>query len=199
MRGMNTLLHPQGPEGEAVYWRRRAVIMFIVIAIIAAVSLVVGRVRGGGGSAEAAGTGTTAQTPGTDQTPDDDGHCVLDDVILDVVAPDGTEAGQAVEMTVQFAARAGTPCSLDLDEHKLSVTVNSGSDEYWSTATCTDAAPAGQLALMDADPVSLTVTWPGRRVGEGCSDSGKAVTAGNYAVTAELDGGGYATSQFALA
>jgi len=203
MRGMNTLLHPQGPEGEAVYWRRRAVIMFIVIAIIAAISLVVGRVRGDGDGAEAVGTanpGTTAQAqePGTVPEPTDDGQCVLDDVVLDVTAPDGTEAGQAVELTVHLAASAGTPCSLDLDEHALSVTVNSGTDEYWSTATCTDAAPAGQLALMGADPVPLTITWPGTRVAEGCSDTGEAAAAGSYAVTVEIDGGGYATSQFAL-
>ncbi|WP_316670161.1 hypothetical protein [uncultured Propionibacterium sp.] len=202
---MNTLLHPQGPEGEAVYWRRRAVIMFVLIAIIAVISLIAGRVRRGGGSTGAAGSETAAagQTPVTEvRTPGasvvtGDGQCALDDVTLDVVVPDGTAAGQAVDMTVELGASAGAPCSLDLGEHVLSVTVASGTDEYWSTTTCTDAAPGGQIAIMGADPVPLVVTWPGTRVGQGCADTGDAAAAGSYLVTAGI-GGTYASSRFTL-
>lgn len=198
MRGMNTLLHPQGPEGEAVYWRRRAVIMFVVIAIIAVISLVTGRIRHGAGGAAAGPTASTAvQTSGAGGS-GGEGRCVLDELTLDITAPDGVAAGQAVDLTVKLGVGAGTPCSLSLDDHALSVTVNSGTDEYWSTEACTDAAPSGQIAIMDTDPVPLTVTWPGTHVDGNCADTGEAVAAGTYAVTVGVAGGGSATSQLTL-
>ena len=199
MRGMNTLLHPQGPEGEAVYWRRRAVIMFVVIAIIAVISLVTGRIRHGAGGAAAAGPTATAvvRTSGAGGS-GDEGRCVLDELTLGITAPDGVAAGQAVDLTVELGAGAGAPCSLSLDDHALSVTVNSGTDEYWSTEACTDAAPSGQVAIMDADPVPLTVTWPGTHVDGACADTGEAVAAGTYAGTVGVAGGASATSQLTL-
>ena len=199
MRGMNTLLHPQGPEGEAVYWRRRAVIMFVVIAIIAVISLVTGRIRHGAGGAAAAGPTASAAVQTSDAGGSGgEGRCVLDELTLDITAPDGVAAGQAVDLTVKLGVGAGTPCSLSLDDHALSVTVNSGTDEYWSTEACTDAAPSGQVAIMDADPVPLTVTWPGTHVDGACADTGEAVAAGTYAVTVGVAGGASATSQLTL-
>lgn len=200
---MSTLLHPQGPESEAVYWRRRAVVMIVVILVIAAVSLLVGRIRQGAAQAVGSASATADPTDTAGQTAEPspsgtaEGQCAVEDLTLEVTVPEGVAAGQAVELTVRVGA-SGAPCSLDLGEHALSVTVHRDSEEYWGTDLCSAAVPSGQIAIMDADPVPLVLTWPGAHVGQGCTESGEKTAAGSYTVTAGIDGGQEATSQLTL-
>ncbi|MFB2583214.1 hypothetical protein ACEXQD_18355 [Herbiconiux sp. P15] len=95
---MSTLRHPVGPHSKKIYWRRRAFVLAILVAIIAIVVLIVVRP---GASAEGETQGASSVAPATDDAAGSEGAT---DGAADTSS--GAAASDAEPGTVDAAADA---------------------------------------------------------------------------------------------
>lgn len=205
---MSTVLKPVGPHSPGVYWARRAVMLLLLIALVAAVIFGLRALLLGSGSATSpvpAATKEPTQTtsPSVQASPTQqstaaptvaDGTasaaiptCTAQQIQIvatadkDEYAPDATAK---LGMTITNASDA--PCVMDVGNGPLELRVTSGSDRIWSSDDCQTEASSDVRTIEpgEAGRMVSSVEWGLTRSAPGCKGGEEQVLPGNYRLTA---------------
>lgn len=215
--GSSPLTRPRGRLPARVYWFRRGLVLGTPVLLVIGFAHLLG---GGGGStppkAELADAGTsTHSTPSsphpsgptaTDTAPiipsstplaTPDGPCKTDDLSVQPGVP-SPKAGGPVIIQVQVSTTRDA-CTFTASPKTLAVKVTSGSDRVWSSQDCHSAVPTRSLIVRSSTPVTVPVSWNGRRSVPGsCNDTQAWARAGYYHALAAVIGSTPADVQFRL-
>lgn len=175
---MSSLRHPVGPQPPQVYWRRRALVIGVLLAIVLVVVLIVARPGSGDEGEGAAATPTPTEAPAAEapaatapaadatEAPDataasgDAPACAPGQIVLTPVT-DKTNYGSTelpqISMSIQNSGRAD--CAIDLGSAQQRLTITSGDDTYWTSSDCQQngtnqvvVVPAGET--LSTPPIS---------------------------------------------
>ncbi|NLI17919.1 MAG: hypothetical protein GX427_03800 [Actinomycetales bacterium] len=165
--------------GRAVLWRRRAVALLVVFALLGGavwgVMWLVGYVRETVSSARAAEASATPTGPSTAQP------VACDPAALEwALALDGGAAGSRVTFTLDVVNGSAVSCLVDAGP-SLVLTVVSGEDRIWSNADCSGGEEV-RLLLGPGDATQRAVVWNGQRSVPGCGAVDSPVLPGTYQV-----------------
>lgn len=185
-RGTRTVTAPrtQGrrrPRSRAVYWRRRAIALVVVIVLGAGAVWGMGRLFGILGDAWAAAVSEqlAAATPSGMSTAQP--VACPSDALSWELAHDAGAAGASVRFALTITNVSGEACLVDAGAATLVLSVVSGEDLIWSNAHCGSSDPV-RLLLGPEDSTTRTVTWQGTRSAPGCASVESAVRPGTYQV-----------------
>lgn len=198
---MSTLLHPTGSEPPQVYWRRRVLVIALVVLLV----LLVGWIAWpkGTGAATPPPAGTTVGTPSTPVTPAVSGSpsastspSPTGPVACDPASSNLGLAGyqkvkqggkQVFKVTIKNTA---SPCVLQLTSANFTLVVTSGTDQIWTTGHCDTWVPtAKNVNLKQGQQYQFDVTWGLVRSKAGCKTTKDAVKPGTYVGKATFGAG----------
>ncbi len=191
---MGSLLNPVGPEEPRVYWVRRALVLFVALALVFGLVWLAWP-RPSGVAAAPAGTSPSAPAPSTSPQPSTSPTPTTPagPVACDPTAMRLTVAGfQRVKVSTKQAftlsvINGGTQdCILTVSPETYSLTVRSGDDRIWSTADCAKWLPAKKLTIKPETAHEFTVDWPLRRSAAGCKVVKGTLKPGTYVASAVL-------------
>jgi len=222
---MSNVARPRGRKPAAVYWRRR----IVVLAVLVGLAWLVVRLVGGGDepvarsepaapAPQSSATGEEATpkptpTPTTARKPAKPsaapakrvttwlraprGRCDIGQVL---VVPDvvDAEAGGPVALRMGLSTTAKQPCTLTLSGQDLAVEITSGDDLIWQSSGCRDVLEEGPFVLRPGWLTYVDLTWNGRRGIDDCADTNQPAQPGYYWAEAAVIGGEPARSQFRL-
>jgi hypothetical protein len=196
------LLHPRGPEAAAVYWRRRALVLGVVVVIL---GLAANALRGGDEPAAAASAPGVvvlvsptqeATTPAVTALPtesaapaptvDADGNvlCTSDMVrVTAAVDRKSTPVGIGVHIKMSVKNTSATDCTRDVGSGANEIVITRSGDTVWSSDHCNPSADTDDAKLPAGGTWSVTVVWNGKVTGRGCAIKGDAQP-GTYSVKA---------------
>jgi hypothetical protein len=128
-----------------------------------------------------------------------DGPCVDSDV---AVTPEVAEAiagpRYGVAITLQLRTITAEACTWKVSPTTLSVKINSGQDDIWSSRECPKAVPAQEVTVRQAVSTTVTLAWDAKRSDEDCSRLTEYAMPGWYHVSAAALGGEPSEVQFEL-
>jgi hypothetical protein len=199
---------------ELAYWRRRAVALAGVLAVVGLLAWTCG---GGddkpAGAAGAAGTPSpsgsprgipavvptvtvtaTAKVTVRPDAPKKDGDaCARDDVVVGFAMDGDTyPGGRRPQFRVSVVNTGERTCAFRADPRALRIQITSGADRIWSSEHCATGA-GSSVRLRRGIPYIQTVTWDRRRSAVGCPRRRPAARPGTY--VAELKGDGVRTQR----
>jgi len=163
---MSSFRHPVGPERPGTYWRRRALVLGVVLLVVVVVVLiVVGRGNGapaagptpgggassgaadagagsGSGSASSGASGSASGAPSSSPTPSaaarkDGAACATDQIALTPVLDKRVYgAGEDPKIAMSIKNTGSNSCHMDLGSAQQVLTITSGKEQYWSSKDC---------------------------------------------------------------
>ncbi|MDY1003862.1 hypothetical protein [Curtobacterium sp. CFBP9011] len=163
---MSSFRHPVGPERPGTYWRRRALVLGVVLLVVVVVVLiVVGRGNGapaagptpgggassaaadagagsGSGSAGSGASGAASGAPSSSPTPSaatrkDGAACATDQIALTPVLDKRVyAAGEDPQIAMSIKNTGSNSCHMDLGSAQQVLTITSGKEQYWSSKDC---------------------------------------------------------------
>ena len=183
---MSTIRKPVGPQPSGVYWRRRLLAVFGLIAIIAIIVLIVVRPGSGGtpaGSSTPPASDATDAEPPVAPTPTAVEGAPCDPAVVSVVAATDTNsyaAGQLPQLSFAITNTSGTSCSFNVGTTQQTFVITSGEEQYWSSKDCETGPIDSDLLLEPNTPVtSAAIPWDRTRSSTSTCDSERpAVPAG---------------------
>lgn len=215
----------RGPLPSSVYWRRRLIVITVLLVIVAVALEVFG--HGGGATPQATPTASLTHTPSspaapsTTPTPDPtagatstvtptpsqtptapptpSGPCPASDV---TVMPSVTAAvaGTPVSIVLTLQTTKTPACTWQVSRKTVQVKVASAAGTaVWSTVQCPKAVPTSDVVVYRDTPTTVQVDWSARRADDDCSTHTAWSKAGDYQVTAVALGGEPAQAAFTLA
>ncbi len=187
------VLNPVGPLPASTYWRRRLVLLTVLVAL-----LLVARSCAGGSPEPAKGrpspTPTTSPSPSASPTPrpvkttaSRPGTC--SDAVLTLRASTGERsypAGSAVRFTLTVTNTGSAACRRDLGGGAMEVRVFSGKDRIWSSDDCGTDKGVSVQSLPAGGSLETGVSWPGKRSARGCPTGRPEARPGTYSVRARV-------------
>jgi hypothetical protein len=215
--GSSPLTRPRGRLPARVYWFRRGLVLGTPVLLVIGFAHLLG---GGGGStppkAQLADAGTSTHstpssphpsgptvtghapiTPSSTPLAIPDGPCKTDDLSVQPAVPHPL-AGGPVVIQIQVSTTRDA-CTFTASPTTLAVKVTSGSDRVWSSQDCHPAVPTRSLIVRSSTPVTVPVSWNGRRSVPGsCNDTQAWARAGYYHALAAVIGSTPADVQFRL-
>jgi hypothetical protein len=148
---MSSIRRPVGPERPGVYWRRRALVLGVVLLVVVVVVLiVVGRGNGAPGagpsvvptaSPSGAGSGAAPAARPTSSAPSpsaparkDGAACAEDQITLTpVVDQDVYAATDDPQIAMTIENTGSNSCHMDLGSAQQELVITSGTEQYWSS------------------------------------------------------------------
>ncbi len=192
---MSSVVRPRGPLPPKVYWRRRLLVLGILVAIV--VILVIVLIPRGSGQSTPAPTTSIGATPGPTATAG--GACDPTRIAL-TADTDKTEyaAGELPQLWLTLENKTSQPCTMQIGGDDMIYVISSpsgsGDEAYWTTADCTKTAEATPVTvtLKPGVPVpNEPITWPRTRSTPGdCAAAEPLVGAegASFDFTVTLDG-----------
>jgi hypothetical protein len=186
---MSTIKHPVGPQSSKVYWRRRLVVGFGLLAVLVIIFLIV--VKPGSSSGEPANTTAPAATDAPSDAPKagraatipeqataaDGAPCdpksVRVEAITDAVE---YEPGQQPKFSLSITNTGKKGCVLNAGSSQQVFTVTSGSDVYWTSTDCQSDPIDAQVTLKPGTPISSStpISWDRTRSApDSCSSASR--------------------------
>lgn len=204
---MSSVLRPRGPENPSVYWRRRAVVIGVVVVLLAALGwLIFGRSSGQpqasptpSPSPSASGTAAAEDQESSDsqasEKPDpsasssaraDETPACSDDDIEVTAATDKKvyAAGENPQITLTIENTSDADCLRDIGSGANEIVVTSGGQHAWSSDDCDPSAASNEQILAAGARAQVTVTWERKLSAPGCAGDAPAAQAGAYAAEA---------------
>ena len=120
----------------------------------------------------------TPAEPAPEPTPTAPPACRIGALAASIEGTNPLPAGQATVFRVSITTTQAS-CLLDLAVEPAQLTITSGSDQIWTTASCPDWHPAGQFTLTPETPAVVEIGWPTLR-GDGCGLVETQLGAGTY-------------------
>lgn len=160
---MSTIAKPVGPQPASVYWRRRLVLLFGLIAVIAVVVLIVvrpGAATGDGAAPGGTGAGGSGETSSTGDGSGAGDSCDPDQVTLGAVT-DATTYGpeQQPLLSMSITNSGSTPCRFDVGTAGMEYVITSGSDRIWSSKDC-QSDPVNDVRELEPGVTLTTAPIP---------------------------------------
>lgn len=201
---MGSIMHPTGPQAPQVYWRRRAAVLGVVVAVL------IGVVAGAWAlwpkaQPEAAPTSapvTALPTPivaGSSGTPAPPASsapatpaaplaCDPLSVRAGLAGFKKLAQGSAQVFKVSLTNTTALPCVLAVSANNFAVAVTSGKDRIWTTADCAAWVPAKTVTLAPQQAYVFELNWSGARSSSSCKTTKATVGAGTYIAKATFTG-----------
>lgn len=199
---MSTIRNPVGPQPPGVYWKRRAVVLLGLIAIVVAILLIVFRPTGPTPTAT-----VTSPKPSASSTPvsaADADECDPADIELTAVTDKGGyDAGEEPLISMSITNIGTEPCEISAGTDVQEYIITSGSDQIWSSRDCqADPAPTVTVLQPGTPKSTAPFAWDRTRSSvDTCETAGAQVGAGgaSYHLSVKLDDlVSAATKQFLL-
>lgn len=176
---MSSIRNPVGPQSPRVYWRRRLVVLLVLLAGIVAIVLVVSSLGSGGTPASSpspqGGDSTPSATPSPTPAAIEGAPC--DPTVMSVVAKTDTNsyaAGQLPQLSFTLTNTGGTSCTYNVGTTQQAYVITSGAEQYWSSKDCETGAIDSELLLEPNTPVtSSALTWDRTRSSTTTCDSAR--------------------------
>lgn len=197
---MSTIRTPVGPQPASVYWKRRAVVLLGLIAVIVTIVLIVVRP----GSGEPTPTASPTPTTSTSTDPGLSAPACADSQLELVAVTDKARynAGETPFVSMTITNTGAAACSIALGSEVEQYVITSGKEQYWSSQNCQTDAAAIDVVLEPGIARSTTpIAWDRTRSPEGCTGAGSPAPAGgaSYHLTVTLgDLKSETTKQFLL-
>jgi hypothetical protein len=178
-------LHPVGPLPASTYWRRRALVLVAVLAV-----LLLGRsCLGGDGSTTPRATSTPTSSPTPARTTPTGPPRVCPDTALKLET-DTDEAtypvGGKPEITLVVGNTSAVTCTRDLGTKAVELLVYSGEDRVWSSDDCGRGNESSVVTLKPGARSAVKLTWQGKRSKPSCEGSREQAKPGTYRVVARV-------------
>jgi len=171
---MNSFVDPIGPLPPSVYWRRRAIILGLIVLL-----------AGGVWTLFSAFTATPTPTPSAAATPGVVAPCDPQDITLSAVTDQESYAeGELPQFSMNITNTGDVTCTLEVGSDKQRYTITSGSDSIWDSTVCqTGAEPFVQELTAGQTVTPSAVEW-GRARSDNCDSGTPAVGGGaSYQLT----------------
>ena len=189
---MTGVVHPVGPEGPQVYWRRR---LILGLAALVTLMVIIRSFTGGDdpvstavSTAPSAEATTAAPEPSVDPsvvaTPTPaalqptaqptvpvvgEGECSDADTSIRVVVDRETTAvGEGVHINMIVKNISAATCKRDVGSGANEVTVISGPALIWSTDHCNSSTDKDLVELAPGQEWKVKVVWIGKQTAKGC-------------------------------
>lgn len=179
---LEEIAYPVGSEPLAVYWRRRAIALLVLVILL--------YVIWPSSHPKKAGTPKPAVKTTTSPSPAPAAvlagvACQPTDVTVSADA-DGSDypAGTTPKIVISITNTSGHACNIDTSQRYL--TISSGTDLWWSSRAC----PSGtqpKVSLAAAGVLKSSYTWGRKRQATSCAIGGEAPAA-TYLAQAHLGG-----------
>lgn len=205
---MSTIKHPVGPQPSKVYWRRRLVVGFGLLAVIVVILLIVVPRPAAGGddprgtkkkSAASATSAAATKTPAPPTIPEEPtavegAACNPKNVQVDAIS-DAVEYGptQIPQLSLSLTNTGKNSCVMNAGTSKQVLSITSGSDLYWTSTDCQTDPVDAEALLKPGIPVSsaTAVAWDRTRSSKSdCAEAGNPVPSGgaSYNLSVTVDG-----------
>ena len=183
---MSTIRTPVGPQPPGVYWKRRAMVLLGLIAIVIIIVLIVARPGSGTPAA-------TTKTPTPTATTAAEGATACDPADIQLTAitdKNGYDAGETPLISMSITNTGLTACTINAGTDAQEYVILSGSEQYWSSRDCQANAAPTETTLQPGVPQS-TNPFPWDRTRSAtttCEATRPAVAAGgaSYHLTVKL-------------
>ncbi|GAA3535695.1 hypothetical protein [Aeromicrobium flavum] len=198
--------------GRDVYWRRRLMLLAVVIALVWGVMQLVGVVRGddtseagpdGPTPTPSAATTAPPTTPPADQVAvaieTDAAVCKPENVRIVPSVPGGQLAGGPVDIDLMLTSLDGTACTFRPSATELLVVVDTQRAPIYDSSVCRAAFFDQAVAIPAGWSTVASVEWTGRGSGAGCSSSEGFAPPGTYDLKIGTYGGEPGETTFKLA
>jgi hypothetical protein len=208
--------HPVGPLPAAVYWRRRLVLLAVLLVILGGtgwlVALATGGIGGGDSDAAAEASPTVVRTPALERvvpsltgvrTPTPPaaaaprptasaaapgGPCTDEMIALSVRAPAVVAVGSkpTLELVVRNASQA--PCVRELDKALQEIVLLDGAGRrLWGSNDCFPEAGPDTRTLAPGAAVAFPLVWGGLTSDPTCTSPRTPPSPGAYVLRGRLD------------
>jgi len=188
------VLHPVGPLPASTYWRRRAVLLGVLVLVLLLVRSALGGDGGdpaaapGGATPTATRKATATRAPSATPTRRPGTGTCSDRALRLTTRTDvrSYPAGTTPKITVTVTNTSGTTCRRDLGGRALEVLVYSGADRIWSNDDCSPDTAASVQTLRAGATLETSVSWSRARSAPGCPSGRPQAQPGTYVVRARL-------------
>jgi hypothetical protein len=184
-------LHPVGPLPASTYWRRRLVLVLVVV-----LPLLLARSCLGGGStprprASSSPTPTHSSQPSPTHTPSHPSTTLAtcpDSALTLSTRTDTADytVGSTVRVTLTIANTSRVGCRRDLGPGAVEVLVYSGQERIWSSDDCGADTTSSVQTLRAGGSLQTTVSWSGKRSARGCPTPRTTADPGTYVARAHI-------------
>lgn len=210
-----------GPEPEAVYWRRRIVLIAAVLGVVALLAwlwpsggeaepaaLPSTSASPSGATSSASASGTPSASPTDEASPSDTGEAAASgepqpcrtgdlDVTVSVETPTPTAGGEVV-FVMAVANTGDSPCIQDVGASATSFLVTSGGFRVWSSDDCNPGGTEQLEVIPPGQAFAVQAVWPTIITTPGCPTTTNPARPGSYDVTATDAGITSAATRFVL-
>jgi hypothetical protein len=203
---MSTIRNPVGPQPPGIYWRRRAVVLIGLIAIIVVVLLIVFRPAGGTPTDTKTSPAPTDVRTNTSTNSATGSAKACDPAKIELAAitdKGGYNEGEQPLVSMSITNTGSTACEINAGTDAQEYIISSGSDQIWSSRDC-QADPAPTATVLEPGVAKSTTPfgWDRTRSSvDTCAGQRPAVAAGgaSYHLTVKLgDVSSAETKQFLL-
>ncbi|MBM7476901.1 hypothetical protein [Curtobacterium herbarum] len=206
---MSSFRHPVGPERPGTYWRRRALVLGVILLIVVVVVLIVvgrgngapaaGPTPGAGASSEAAGaaagsgsdsgaSSSVSGAPSSSPTPSaaarkDGAACATDQIELTPVVDKSVyAAGEDPKIAMSIKNTGTNSCHTDLGSAQQVLTITSGKEQYWSSKDCQTGGTDQDVTLKAGQELTTpAIAWDRTRSSATTCDAARASVTGGGA------------------
>jgi hypothetical protein len=215
----------RGPLPPRVYWRRRVLLVGIVVLLVFGLA----RVLAAGSDASSSAPDSAAQVaavptatvtatpsaapsaPAAEQRGEGrrkkkrsapvlvapTGPCVDEDIAVTPTVRKAV-AGRDVFLVLELRTIEAEACTWEVSAETLTIKITSGKDDIWASRQCPRAVPTRSVVVRSAVTTSVGVTWNARRSDEECSRLTDWALPGFYHLAAAALAGEPADVQFEL-
>lgn len=188
---MSTVLRPTGPQGAGVYWRRRAIVLLGLLAVISLLGFLL---FGGRGGQEQAATPEPSQTPTAEPSPSaspsaspgaeaEPAACSeLDVQVLASTDANTYAAGVNPKLTLTIANTSDSDCARDIGSGANEIIVTSGGQHVWSSDDCDPSQSRNEQVIPAGAKAVVELEWERKLSAPGCTGSAEPAKPGAYQV-----------------
>jgi hypothetical protein len=197
------VLHPVGKLPAAVYWRRRALVLMLLLSVLGGGSWLGSALLTGGRGATVT-TAATSRVPSTPlptpslervvpamaavRMPAPYGPCADSAIAVRGGAPAAVPAGGRATLQLVVTNTSAVPCVRALDRGLQEIVLaDAAGHRIWDSNDCADLHGHDSRTLLPGRPVSFPVAWNGRASRTGCTGQPTAPAAGKYVLRGRLD------------
>jgi hypothetical protein len=205
---MGSIMHPTGPQAPQVYWRRRALVLGVVVAVLigaaagawalwpkgqpyaAPTPAPVNSSAGVPPTPAVTPSNATAAPPASSvpATPAAPQACDPLSIRVGLAGFKKLAQGSAQVFKVSLTNTTAVPCVLAASANNFVVAVTSGKDRIWTTADCATWVPTKTVTLAPQQAYVFELNWSGGRSSSGCKTTKATVGAGTYVAKATFTG-----------
>ena len=195
----------QRPLPPAVYWRRR----LLIVAVVIALGWVGLRLLSGDDDTAATSDADTAPQVVPAVVPTDGTYdaslptaataCDPQTVRITPTVPVEQPAGGEVTVELVVSSAETKPCTLEPDDADLIAIISANGGPVWDSTRCPTSLLTEPVPLAGGWSTVVATTWSGRSSGSGCSSSEPFAPAGAYTVKLGTLGGEPGETTFSLA